>query len=146
MTVHLQRRVVRLRGVVLAVVLAVAVVVMGGLPAAAAVDSSGAMAAMPGMTITVGTAAAADGAGPGGVPGGTTPVFGCEADCGADLAHACLAVMALVAVALAATPSLYRLITGGSATWSLGPMTRWTEGGSPPWSVLLLDQLSVLRV
>ena len=129
-------------------VLVMAVVVMGGLAALSAGVPSGPtaeMADMPGMTEMAGVAAGTNDVPPAGSVGEPIPVVGCDAMCG-DLLHACLAVLTFLAASALALPGVRRMTRGAPLVGRPGPERRWVEEESPPWSVLSLSQLSVLRV
>ncbi|MFP5372551.1 MAG: hypothetical protein ACLGI3_17640 [Actinomycetes bacterium] len=127
---------------VIGAVLVVAVIVMGGLPAlTAAVPSS----PMIGMVAMDGMTAEADMLVPVDTPEESALVVGCEGMCG-DLLHMCLAVLALLAASAMALPSVQRLIRAEPSVLHARGAGRWAAGKSPPWSVLSLSQLSVLRV
>lgn len=127
---------------VIGAVLVVAVIVMGGLPAlTAAVPSS----PMSGMVAMEGMTAGADVVVPADTPDKSALVVGCEGMCG-ELLHMCLAVLALLAASAMALPSVQRLIRAEPSVLHARGARRWPPGESPPWSVLSLSQLSVLRV
>lgn len=123
-------------------VLVVAVMVMGGLPALSAAVPSGPMSGVVGME---GMTAEADVLVPADTLEGTALVVGCDAMCG-DLLHMCLAVLALLAASAMALPRVQRLIRAEPSVLHAVGARRWVAGESPPWSVLSLSQLSVLRV
>ncbi len=127
---------------VIGAVLVVAVIVMGGLPAMTAAVSSDPMS---GMVAMEGMPAEANVLVPADIPEGAALVVGCEAMCG-DLLHVCLAVLTLLVASAMALPSVRRLIPPEPSLPQAGGARRWAAGESPPWSVLSLSQLSVLRV
>ena len=127
---------------VIGAVLVAAVIVMGGLPAMTAAVPSGPMS---GMVAMEGMTAAADVLAPAGIPGETALVVGCDALCG-DMLYMCLAVLALLAASAMALPGVQRLVPPEPFVLHAGGARRWAAGESPPWSVLSLSQLSVLRV
>jgi hypothetical protein len=125
-------------------VVAVGVVLMAGLSASPAM---GPVSSMDGMTQMSAPTAAFDVVLPADdVPGETAPAMGCEGSCDSGLLHACLAVLALVAASVVAAHIVHRLIRGRLSVGLVDKSARWVEWGPPPWSVLSLSQLSVLRV
>ena len=135
-------RAFRSQRAVIGAVLVLAVLVMGGLPALTAAAPSGPMS---GMVAMEGMTAEADVLMPADTPEEAALVVGCGGMCG-DMLQACLAVMALLVAAVTALPSVQRLMRGGHSVHIAGRAHRWVMGESPPWSVLSLSQLSVLRV
>lgn len=121
--------------------LVVGVLLMGGLPVSAATVASGQVSAphtMDGMSERADVL-------PAGTAPDSSPVMGCDAMCG-DLLQTCLAVLALLTTAATALACRLRPISGRPLPLDVGNVRRWVMGGSPPWSVLSLSQLSVLRV
>lgn len=131
-------RALRLRRVLIGTALAVAVIAMGGLPASAAGAQHGAISGMAAMAADSGALE------PTGMSDEAALVVGCETMCDGPLL-ACLAVMALLVASALGTPSVRCLIRGPSVRNAGGVRGR-LDRASPPWSVLSLSQLSVLRV
>jgi hypothetical protein len=130
-----------LRRVLIGAALAVAVIVMGGLPASTDGAQESAMSGMSGMTAM---AADSDALEPTGKSDEAALVVGCETMCDGPLL-ACLAVMALLVASALGAPSVRCLIRGPSVRDAGGVPGR-LDRALPPWSVLSLSQLSVLRV
>ncbi len=126
-------------------VLVVAAIVMGGLPALSAGDPSGSMSGMAGMAEMTGMSAGVEVPPPTDIRQEATLVVGCDPMCD-GLLSACLAVLAFLAASALALPSVRRLVRGGASGRQAGREHRWVEWESPPWSVMSLSQLSVLRV
>ena len=131
-------RTLRLHRAVIGAALAVAVILMGGLPAATAGVQGSATSGMATMT------ADSDALQLTGIPDEAALVVGCETMCDGPLL-ACLAVIALLIASALGAPDV-RCSIRGPAVRSAGGVLGWLDRGSPPWSVLTLSQLSVLRV
>lgn len=138
------RRVPRLRRSVAGAALALFVILMGGPPALAAAIPDRSMSGMAGMVTMSGSSDDAAGLAPAHIP--QTPVMDCEGSCQSGLLNTCLAVLALVASSVMAAHSVHRLVRGRWFVRQPGGGAWWIEWGPPPWSVLSLSQLSVLRV
>jgi hypothetical protein len=128
---------------VIGTVLALAVLLMSGVfttssAEAAMVQSS--MVEMSGSSMETDLVLAAD------IPGETGSAMGCEGTCDTGPLEVCLAVLALVAASVMAAHLVLWLVRGRLGVTSVGAAFRWVEWGPPPWSVLSLSQLSVLRV
>lgn len=130
---------------VVGALLVVAVIVMGGLPALSAGVPSGPMSGTVGMAELTGTSTETNGLPPADIAEETTLVVGCAAMCG-DLVYACLAVLTFLAASALVLSGVQRLMRDAPAVRRAGQEHRRVEWASPPWSVLSLSQLSVLRV
>ena len=139
------RRAPRLHRAVIGAVLVMAVIVMGGLPALSAGLPSGSMSSVAGMAEMSGLSAGTDSPPPTDIGQEATLVVGCDAMCG-DLLHACLAVLTFLVASALALPGVQRVLPLEASVRPAGPEHRRVEWESPPWRVLSLSQLSVLRV
>jgi hypothetical protein len=130
--------------VVIGTVLALAVLLMSGVVSRTALAepamSRSSMAEMSGSSM------ATDLVPPAHIPAESGSMMGCEGSCDPGPLEVCLAVLALVAAFVVAAHLVLRLVRGRPWIASVGGASRWVEWGPPPWSVLSLSQLSVLRV
>jgi hypothetical protein len=144
------RQVSWLYRVVIGTVLALAVLLMSGVVSTTALAepamSQSSMAEKSSMAEMSGSSMATDLIFPAHLPAGSSSMMGCEGSCEPGPLDVCLAVLALVAAFVMAAHLVLRLVRGRPWVASVGGASRWVEWGPPPWSVLSLSQLSVLRV
>jgi hypothetical protein len=101
---------------------------------------------MSSMSEMSGPSMATDLISPAHIPAGSESAMGCEGSCVPGPLEVCLAVLALVAAFVLAAHLVLWLVRGRPWVTPVGEASPWVEWGPPPWSVLSLSQLSVLRV